>query len=443
MPVLDEFRMNATFSQIKTLVSQENFCQWEKLNFSKQKIITQDFTSSNHPQCIIYPQNPAELASVIAYIHDNNGKILLCGGGSKLNWGGLVLSADVVVSTEGLNQVIEHAVGDLTVTVEAGTKFTDLQGVLAKSGQFLPLDPASPESATIGGIIATADTGSLRQRYGGVRDLLLGITFTRADGQIASAGGRVVKNVAGYDLMKLFTGSFGTLGAICQVTLRVYPLPEASATVLLTGDVGKLTQATKTLRASALTPAKFDLLSPQLVKNLQLGKGMGLIASFASLKESVKQQSATLVEVGKQLSLQSSVYADKDEASLWQKLQQQMRQYETSLITCKIGMLPSAAVEILLQLDSISGGMSIIHANSGLGVWRCSADTTLAEILKMRSHLCHSIGGFLTILEAPIACKQQLDVWGYSGNSLELMQKIKHQFDPKNILNPHRFVGGI
>ena len=434
--------MNANFSQIQTIVSQENFCQWENLNPIKQKTITQAFASPINPQCIVYPQTPAELASIIAYISNNNGKILLCSGGSKLSWGGLTQNIDVVVSIERLNQVIEHAVGDLTVTVEAGTKFADLQAVLAKSGQFLPLDPASPESATIGGIIATADAGSLRQRYGGVRDLLLGITFVRADGQIAIAGGRVVKNVAGYDLMKLFTGSYGTLGAICQATLRVYPLPEASITVVLTGNVENLTQAAKTLRASALTPAKFDLLSPELVTNLRLGEGMGLIASFASLKESVKQQSATLVEVGKQLGLHSSIYTDKEEATLWQELQQQMRQTDIEQITCKIGVLPAAAVEVMLLLDSVSRGMSLIHALSGLGVWRCPADTTVAEILKVRS-LCQSKGGFLTILEAPIGCKQQLDVWGYSGNSLELMRKIKHQFDPKNVLNPHRFVGGI
>jgi glycolate oxidase FAD binding subunit len=434
--------MNAIFSQIKTLVSQENFCQWENLDYIKQKIITQDFASPISPQCVVYPQTPAELAAIIGYTYNNNGKILLCSGGSKLSWGGLTQNIDVVISIERLNQVIEHAVGDLTVTVEAGTKFTDLQAVLAKSGQFIPLDPTSPNSATIGGIIATADAGSLRQRYGGVRDLLLGITFVRADGQIALAGGRVVKNVAGYDLMKLFTGSYGTLGALCQATLRVYPLPEASATVVLTGDANNLVQATKTLRASALTPAKFDLLSPQVVTKLQLGEGMGLMASFASLKESVKQQSATLVEVAKQLGLHSSVYTDTEEVTLWQELQQQMRQADTELITCKIGVLPATAVEVMLQIDGITRGMSLIHAGSGLGVWRCPADTTVAEILIVRS-LCQSKGGFLTILEAPTACKQQLDVWGYAGNSLELMKKIKHQFDPKNVLNPHRFVGGI
>jgi glycolate oxidase FAD binding subunit len=122
-----------------------------------------------------------------------------------------------------MQQLIEHAVGDLTVTVEAGMQFAHLQAQLAKLGQFLALDPDFPQSATMGGIVATASTGSLRQRYGSVRDQLLGINFVRADGQVASAGGRVVKNVAGYDLMKLFTGAYGTLGAISSVTFRVHP----------------------------------------------------------------------------------------------------------------------------------------------------------------------------------------------------------------------------
>ncbi len=147
------------------------------------------------------------------------------------------------------------------------------------------------------------------------------------------------------------------------------------------------------------------------------------------------------MEVGKQLGLHSSVYTDKEDDIIWETLQQQMRQ-AGELITCKIGVLPNAAVEVLLKIDSISQGKSLIHASSGVGVWRCPEDTTVAKILEVRSH-CQSNGGFLTILEAPVTCKQQLDVWGYSGNSLELMQKIKHQFDPKNVFNPHRFVGGI
>ena len=352
----------------------------------------------------------------------------------------------VLVSTERLNQLIQHAVGDLTITVEAGTLFADIQTTLASVGQFLALDPSTPQSATIGGIVATADTNSLRQRYNSVRDQLLGISFVRADGQITKAGGRVVKNVAGYDLMKLFTGSYGSLGIITQVTFRVYPLPEAFASVVLSGEAEAIASATSILRGSALTPTKADLLSTQLVANLGIGKGLGLVTRFGSLSESVKQQSSGLVEVGQKLGLQSATYTDRDEAELWQQLSTQIQNTQPNqTITCKIGVLPSTAVATLNQLDRIAPqqGMGLIHAGSGLGILKFDSPNVKTDtVLQMRTH-CQTQGGFLTVLEAPVAFKQQLDVWGYRGNALELMRRIKQQFDPKNILSPYRFVGEI
>lgn len=410
----------------------------EDLQLPKQKRIEQTVTSDTSQSCIVYPNTQEELAQVIASAQQNRWRVLPCGSGTKLDWGGQAKGIDVIISTERLNRVIEHAVGDLTLTVEAGAKFSDLQAILAKEGQFIALDPAYPQSATIGGIIATADAGSLRQRYGGVRDMLLGIYFVRYDGQIAKAGGRVVKNVAGYDLMKLFTGCFGTLGIITQATFRLYPLPEASQTVVLTGTADAIAGATKTLLASALTPTAVDLLSTQLVTRLELGKGMGLITRFQSVTESVKEQSIRLLQVGEKLGLQGSSYSENEEANLWQRLQESI--WESDIepeITCKIGVLPTAAVAILTQLDS--QGIGLIHAGSGLGILRLDKAET---ILKMRS-FCESHSGFLTVLSAPLSVKKELDVWGYSGNALDLMRQIKQQFDPENIFSPHRFVGGI
>jgi glycolate oxidase FAD binding subunit len=353
---------------------------------------------------------------------------------------------DLVVSTERLNRVVEHAVGDLTVTVEAGVKFADLQEILLKTGQFLPLEPAYPQEATIGGIVATADSGSWRQRYGGVRDMLLGISFVRSDGQIAKAGGRVVKNVAGYDLMKLFTGSYGTLGILTEVTLRVYPVQEAAATVVLTGEKEAIASATKTLLASALTPTAVDLLSTKLITQLGFGQGMGLMVRFQSVTDSVKEQSSRLLEVGQQLGLQGTLYTDANEANLWQSLQEQIwTAPHQPAITCKIGVLPTAAVTTLTQLDTLtsSTGLGFIHAGSGLGRLRLDpAAVTPETILEMRRH-CQAQSGFLTVLEAPISLKQQLDVWGYNSSALNIMSQIKQQFDPKNLLSPYRFVGGI
>ena len=428
--------MNSIISTLTSILSTENAVfSWENLTPTQQHNIQQGLDSKSHPSCIVYPHSQAELAAVIAGANQNKWRVLTQGSGSKINWGGLAKNIDIVVSTERINQLIEHAVGDLTITVEAGMKFAHLQEILAKSAQTLALDPAAPESATIGGIVATADTGSLRQRYGGVRDQLLGITFIRADGQIAKAGGRVVKNVAGYDLMKLFTGAYGTLGIISQVTFRVYPIPESSGTVILTGKPEAISQAVRTLQSSELTPTQADLLSTKLVTNLDLGTGIGLIARFQSISESVQEQSKRLLIIGEKLGLHGVIYAENHEADLWQRLPEQIHSDVTeSPITCKIGVLPTAAVEILNQID-----IGLIHISSGLGLVRLEKSE---QILPLRN-LCQANSGFLSILSAPVEVKEKFDVWGYTGNSLDVMRGIKKQFDGNCILNPGRFVGGI
>ncbi len=281
--------------ELESIVGTAGICGWQDTEPFWQERVEKAVAPDSKIDCTVYPNTQEELAAVIAWAEQNRCALLPCGSGSKLDWGGLVkldsdppqspltrgdnslkvplLKGDLggspglktrpnppdvgglaAVSTSRLNRLVEHAVGDLTVTAEAGMKFADLQQILAASGQFLPIDPAYPQQATLGGIVATADAGSLRHRYRGVRDLLLGMTFVRSDGKIAVAGGRVVKNVAGYDLMKLFTGAYGTLGVISQVTFRVYPLPESSGTVVLTGEINALSQTAQILLSSALTP---------------------------------------------------------------------------------------------------------------------------------------------------------------------------------------------
>jgi glycolate oxidase FAD binding subunit len=428
--------MNSIASILTSILSAENaVISWENLTPTQKQNLQRSIHPKSHPSCVVYPHSQAELAAVITTANSHQWRVLTWGSGSKINWGGLAENIDIIVSTEHINQLIEHAVGDLTVTVEAGMKFAQIQEILAKSGQTLALDPAAPELATIGGIVATADTGSLRQRYGGVRDQLLGITFIRADGEIAKAGGRVVKNVAGYDLMKLFTGAYGTLGIISQVTFRVYPIPESSGTVILTGKSEAISQAVRTLQSSELTPTQVDLLSSKLVTNLDLGTGIGLITRFQSISESVQEQSKRLLLIGEKLGLQGVIYSGNQEIDLWQQLPKQIYDHLTeSTITCKIGVLPTAAVEILNYME-----VGLIHISSGLGLVRLEKEE---EILPLRS-LCQANSGFLSVLSAPVEFKKRFDVWGYNGNALAVMRGIKEQFDGNFILSPGRFVGGI
>ncbi|MCC3500101.1 MAG: FAD-binding oxidoreductase [Microcoleus sp. PH2017_15_JOR_U_A] len=455
--------------ELEGIVGTAGICLRQDIEAFWQERVEKAVAPGTSIACTVYPHTQEELAAVIACAGRNRWALLPTGSGSKLDWGGLVqLDSDppqppltrgeqdvvkvplfkgdlggspdaggiVVVSTARLNRLVEHAVGDLTVTAEAGMKFADLQEILGKAGQFLPIDPAYPQQATLGGIVATADTGSLRHRYRGVRDLLLGITFVRSDGKIAVAGGRVVKNVAGYDLMKLLTGSYGTLGVISQVTFRVYPLPESSGTVILTGETNALAEAAQILLSSALTPTAVDLLSPQLVEKLSLGKGSGLVVRFQSIAESVKQQSARLLEVGEKLGLQGTNCGENDEDKLWQRLPETVwNSGNNSAIICKIGIRPSEAVKAINELPVQD---ALIHAGSGLGVLRF--ETATAETLLQVRRACEAKGGFMTVLAAPAHIKQGLDVWGYTGSAIDLMRRIKQEFDPENILNCDRLI---
>jgi glycolate oxidase FAD binding subunit len=430
-------------------VGTSHYTTWEALDDRWRQKLHATIAPEQAIAGVVWPANPEELAAVVAYAHQSQLPILPCGQTSKLNWGGILESPDpaqpvLVVSTARLNRLIDHAVGDLTVTVEAGMPFGELQAILAQAGQGLAIDPTFPVQATIGGIVATADTGSLRQRYNSVRDMLLGMTFVRADGQIAKAGGRVVKNVAGYDLMKLFTGSYGTLGILTQLTFRVYPLPAASQTVVVTGPASAIAQLSQTLLQSALTPVSLDLLSASVMQSLDVGQDTGLIVRFQSIAESVQEQSSKVLALAEALQLDWTPFTEAAEMDLWQRLQERMTASSaTDAIACKIGIQPSHAM-VLLQYGQLSrpGWYAQIHGASGLGRLFIDAPLTPETLLQVRA-ICQEHQGFLSVLEAPIALKQQLDVWGYSGNGLTIMQQIKQQFDPQSRLSPHRFVGGI
>lgn len=416
---------------------------WEALPASDRAKITDSIASSNPPRYAIAPNTPEGLAAAMAVASEEGLWVLPYGNGTKLHWGGTFREVDLLASTRNLNRIVEHAVGDLTLTVEAGATLGDIQKHLAAHQQFLPLDPAFPETATIGGILATADTGSWRQRYGGVRDLVLGISIARADGQIAKAGGRVVKNVAGYDLMKLFVGSYGTLGTILQVTLRTFASPETSATVWAAGAAEAIASATSQLRASALTPTAADLLSPSCCPTSFVSSDrFGLIARFQGSAPGVEEQRARFEAIASSLDLKTSICRDRDESDLWQHVQTIARpaQPDPGAISCHFGLQPTAAVAVLGKLEAM-GASGLVHLGSGIG--RGAIATTDPERVAQVRKFCQRHGGYLTILSASKDFKTQIDPWGYTGNALEMMQRLKLRFDPQNVLCPGSFVGGI
>lgn len=433
--------------ELSALVGAEGFQTWGELDCAFQDQLSRAVMPGGAIAGVAFPKTSAELGAIMACASRSHWPVLPCGMGSKLHWGGLAQGIQLGISTARLNQVIDHAAGDMTVTVEAGLPFGQLQDHLSQANQHLALDPPYPQTTTIGGLIATACAGSWRHRYGGVRDMLLGVTVVRWDGQEAKAGGRVVKNVAGYDLMKLFTGSYGSLGIITQATFRVYPRPEVSQTLLLVGESGAIAQLLSLVLRSTLSPTAVDILSTQALQQLGLGTGeKGLLVQFQSIGESVDLQGDRLVQLAESLGVQWMAYTGESEPFLWKNLQEQILGVPPGpTISCKIGVMPGDGVNTLQYLDELmpSGALGLVHGGKGLGhIALDSAVITQEAVLTLRAYL-QQRGGFLSILAAPLPWKQHLDVWGYGGDAADVMHRVKTQFDPQSVLSPCRFVNGI
>ncbi len=395
------------------------------------------------PSCIALPSTGAELGKVMAIASTQKWRVLPMGQGSKLSWGGLAEGIDLVVSTARMNRVVEHAVGDFTVTVEPGLKVAELQRVLAEQRQFLAIDPAFENQSTVGGVVATADTGSLRQRYGGLRDMLIGVQFARYDGELARAGGRVVKNVAGYDLMKLMTGSYGSLGILSELTFRLYPMQACSRSLVLTGDSRAIEAATAEVRLSGLTPVALDVLS---------GAGMesrSLVARFQGIEDGVEEQAAWLRKIAVTQGMRCEEMEGAEDENFWARSHQAIR---SDTVLCKVGLRPSGIPWLIELADQVMPGAEVrLYGSSGLGWIQFeqsvelsgeSVDSIVSGLKELRSH-CQKNAGFLTLLQASKAVKQKIDVWGYSGNALSVMSDIKQMFDPHKMLSPGRFVGKL
>jgi glycolate oxidase FAD binding subunit len=291
-----------------------------------------------------------------------------------------------------------------------------------------------------------------------VRDQCLGLSFVRADGQRAKAGGQVVKNVAGYDLMKLFTGSYGSLGVVTDLTLRLYPIPEASQTLFLQGESLPLGRLLSFLRDSTLTPTVLDGMGGELVTQLGGTAPVGLVIRFQSLAESVIAQVQQTREWAADLVVK--VLSGEEETQFWRQLRRSLWSSAPTNITvvAKVGGLPNQTVAQLEKAAAIAQAAhltfsGLIHSGSGVGTIRVSGaelDHLRNGVLALRQHW-QQAQGYLSILEAPYGLKQIVEVWGYGGNAMVSdrpvaiapMQQLKDKFDPYHCLNPGRFVGGM
>ncbi len=258
-----------------------------------------DVVAGVQPKLVVVPGSESELAQALRLVSEAGLAVVPRGGGTKICWGNPPARADVVLSTARLNEITEHAWADLTVSVGAGCTIQTLQETLAQHGQRLALDPLWPARATVGGVLSSNDSGSLRLRFGALRDLVIGVTLALPDGTLASSGGKVVKNVAGYDLPKLATGAFGTLGVITRAVFRLHPLPRNARSFSIrakeTKEARRLIHAIQNSKlAHTALQARFENEAAPLVNILFEGTEVGLDAQEAHLKELAETASPTV-----------------------------------------------------------------------------------------------------------------------------------------------------
>ncbi|MDQ6605056.1 MAG: FAD-binding oxidoreductase [Actinomycetota bacterium] len=378
---------------------------------------------------LLTPSTPEGAAAGLAAAAAAGSAVRFRGGGSKLGWGAATATPPVELCLERLDRTLEHNVGDLTAIFEAGAPMQRIQQELAAAGQMLALDPplgaGQNQGATIGGVIATADSGPLRHRYGAPRDLILGVTVGLSDGTIARAGSKVIKNVAGYDLAKLFTGSFGTLGVILSVSVRLHPLPGATATALGACDDPALVTAA----ASALAAAPLELDSLDLA--WRGGRG-GVLARSAGAE--AQRRSETVATVMRRAGLEH-VEITADDDPLWARQRAGQRSATRALV--RIAARPSELEALLGAVDVAAG---TLVGRAALGISYVELDPEAVQTL--RGALPSS--AVLVLLDGPGELRAQPDPWGSpDAPLLELMRRVKQRFDPVRACNPGVFVGGI
>jgi glycolate oxidase FAD binding subunit len=360
--------------------------------------------------------------------------IVIRGAGTKIAWGRPPERVGAVLSMRRLDRVLDHRPGDLTVTVEAGATLHQLNTSLAAHGQWLPVDAPFAARATIGGLLATNDSGPLRHRFGTPRDLLIGIRLATADGRLASAGGRVVKNVAGYDLGKLVTGSFGALAAIVSATFKLSPRPAASATIVVRcAAAGAAAAVARTVGESQLEPVAFEIRAARGGSD----RATSLLLRFATFEAALDEQISAARALLGGLAPGVHVLTGSDEAAAWDDHAAVPPSGGGAVV--RVSWLPAALGAVLDTLDAagrIAPVEMIGRAGVGAGLIRLGenveSQARIVELLRRSPHLGHVV-----LVRATAQLKAAVDVWGTQANRT-LLRAIRSAMDPAGILGAGR-----
>jgi glycolate dehydrogenase FAD-binding subunit len=417
------------------------------------------------PGLLVRPGTQDEVSKALAACAGANAAVIPWGGGTAMGLGNRPRRADVVLLLDRLDQIVEFDAANLCVTVEAGAKLATLQAALAQKKEILPLDPPADAKVTAGGLVATNLSGPSRLLYGTARDWVLGMRVAMPDGERVHCGGKVIKNVSGYDMNKLFIGSFGTLGIITEVTFKLLPLPATRAGVVgLFPDLAQAADVVRKTLESVLLPEALELLDPEAVTlvaprlGLEVQPGAyGLAVALAGSRETVERQVRDFSSLFRDAGGRVTPLPEGRTVLAWDAIRNvfgYLPAPPSTRVLCKIAVPISrtgdlfAAAGVLRKRHGLPGALTA-HAGSGI-VWACylvgpkaPPEEVLADALEGLRSETEQAEGSLVVQDAPATLKARVDAWGKPRDGFEVMKRLKAEFDPRGVCNPGRFLGGL
>jgi glycolate oxidase FAD binding subunit len=400
------------------------------------------------PRVVVRPSSVDGVVDAVRSAREAGLAVVPAGNATHLDAGAPPRRYDVALSCAGLHDIVAHDAGDMTVTAQAGVAVGALNERLAGSGQWLPFDPPRAEETTLGGLIAADRNGPLRLAHGKVRDLLIGLRVVLADGSLVRGGGRVVKNVAGYDLPKLFTGSFGSLGVIVEATFKVRPRPREEALFAWPmPSIEAAAEAALGVLAAPLFPVLLEAVNAPSTEAMGLPPGAALLVGCAGSPAEVAEQE-------RRLSVHSAGKAGRCEPGRAEAVSKAMRDFPQpagdDALVARLSCLPASLGGVLgrIEAEAAARRLSIeiaAHAGSGVAWWQVveAGPGQLALFAEWARVVARERCGWLVFESLPPALRGRVDPWGYAEPALALMARVKKALDPEATFSPGRFVGGL
>jgi glycolate oxidase subunit GlcD len=431
-------------NDLKRLVGPQNTRRFADREL-KEKIQTEGL---NERTLIVSPATAGEAIDVVTLAARERFAVIPAGVASFIDAGNVLSRANLVLTTRRMTKMIRHEPADLVATAEAGLTLSEFQNHLKEKGQWLPIDPPDDGTATLGGVVATGLFGPQQMGYGAPRSFLIGLRAILADGRLIKAGGNVVKNVAGYDLCKLFTGSYGTLGLITEVTFKLRPLPAEARTIVASGPLTSLVKLGRSIARESF-PVAVELLSGSLAKQLGISVDVSecaLLIRFAGSARAVVTETASALKKLREQNIHCVTHDEDDE--LWRGVSNAATRAVNDLswrVLIRPGDL-SFFIEDVVSLEEDDAAHVELQWQAGLGDGRLRAMARVpvyhreaVRALERLRQRAENLGGGLIIERAPAEIKNEIDSWGSFGSATDLMKRVKQQLDPENMLSPGRF----